>query len=109
MSNPVQGIKKKLDPQDNKLQVSNKKNPKEFIFIAKIFLKKFQNIELHALGEATKNGVRVAENLQRQGLVQITKINSHTAVIEGRKRVKLIISLAVTAEGTKRIDQELSI
>ena len=33
------------------------------MFIAKIFLKKFNNVELHALGEASKLSVRVAENL----------------------------------------------
>lgn len=55
--------KQKLDPKDNHLQISTKKSARAFIFIAKIFLKKFGNVELHALGEATKIGVRVAENL----------------------------------------------
>lgn len=56
----------KLDPTDNKLQISNQKEARTYVFIAKIFLKKFGNLELHALGEATKTSVRVAENLQRQ-------------------------------------------
>ncbi|CAD8150833.1 unnamed protein product (macronuclear) [Paramecium tetraurelia] len=101
------GQKQKLDPTDNKLHISSKKNARDFIFISKIFLKKFQNVELHALGEATKISVRVAENLQRQGLVTITKINSITADIEGRKRVKLVVSLQLTQDGKARIDQEL--
>ncbi|CAD8152551.1 unnamed protein product [Paramecium pentaurelia] len=99
--------KQKLDPTDNQLHVSSKKTAKEFIFIAKIFLKKFNNVELHALGEATKISVRVAENLQRQGLITISKINSFTADIEGRKRVKLVIILQLTQDGKARINQEL--
>ena len=57
--------KKRLDPTDNKLQLSSRQNPKTCVFLAKIFLKKFNNVELHALGESTKLAVRVAENLQR--------------------------------------------
>lgn len=43
------------------------------------------------------------------GLVTITKINSFTADLEGRKRVKLVVSLELTADGRKRIDQELNV
>ncbi|CAD8153198.1 unnamed protein product [Paramecium octaurelia] len=99
--------KQKLDPTDNQLHVSSKKSAKEFIFIAKIFLKKFNSVELHALGEATKISVRVAEILQRQGLITISKINSFTTDIDGRKRVKLVIILQLTQGGKVRIDQEL--
>jgi len=35
--------------------------------LAKIFLNKFETVELHALGEATTTAVRVAENLTRSG------------------------------------------
>ncbi|CAD8057095.1 unnamed protein product [Paramecium primaurelia] len=99
--------KQRLDPTDNQLHVSSKKSAKEFVFITKIFLKKFNQVELHALGEATKISVRVAENLQRQGLITITKINSFTADIEGRKRVKLVITVQLTQDGKARINQEL--
>lgn len=42
--------KKKLDPKDNKLQISAGRNLNFFTFISKIFLKKFEEVELHALG-----------------------------------------------------------
>lgn len=56
-------VRPKLDPQDNKLQISNRRNARTFMFISKIFLKKFGTVEIHGLGEATKTAVRVAENL----------------------------------------------
>lgn len=65
----TQKPKGKLDPSDNRLQISNNKDARSFVFIAKIFLKKFGTVELHALGEATKTAVRVAENLERQGIL----------------------------------------
>ncbi|CAD8185006.1 unnamed protein product [Paramecium octaurelia] len=100
--------KQKLDPQDNNLQILTRKSLKAQVFIAKIFLKKFGNVELHALGEASKNGVRVADTLQKQGIATITKINSFTLENDERKKVKLIVTLALTPEGKKRVDQELN-
>ena len=35
------------------------------MFVAKIYLKERQKVELHAMGEATSNAVRVAESLVR--------------------------------------------
>ena len=105
-----------MNPTDNKLQLSNRKDARSFVFITKIFLKKFGNVELHALGEATKTAVRVAENLQRSGImypkyhlgiVTITKVNSFTHSIEGRKRVKLVVTLELTAEGKKRVEADI--
>lgn len=55
--------KKIIDPQDNKLQLSNKRQPRTYITVAKVFLKKFGTVELNALGEATQMAVRIAENL----------------------------------------------
>ena len=44
--------KKLLKPQNNKLQISNKRDSKHFIFLSKIFLDTFETIELHALSDA---------------------------------------------------------
>jgi hypothetical protein len=44
---------------------------------------------------------------QHLDLVTITKINSFTLSIEGRKRVKLVVNLELTADGRKRIEQEI--
>ncbi len=89
-----------LVPEDNKLQVSNKKDVNFFVFLAKIFLKQFAEIELHALGEAISSSVRVAENLERFGFVKIEKIDLFTHKFEEEKgservgkKVKMIIKL----------------
>ncbi len=44
--------KKLLKPDNNKLQISTKKDARHFIFLSKIFLDTFETIELHALSEA---------------------------------------------------------
>ncbi|CAD8109022.1 unnamed protein product [Paramecium sonneborni] len=103
-----QAQKQKLDPQDNQLQVLIRKSFKAQVFIAKIFLKKFGDVELHALGEASKNSVKMADFLQRQGIVTISKINSFTLQNNEKKQVKFIVQLTLTAEGKKRLDQELN-
>ncbi|CAD8188439.1 unnamed protein product [Paramecium pentaurelia] len=99
--------KQTLDPQDNHLQVSIQKSLKAQVFVAKIFLKKFGNVELHSLGDASKNSVKVADTLQRQCIATITKINSFTLDINEGKKVKFIVSLTLTQEGKRRLDQEL--
>lgn len=47
------------------LQLRAITQPRTSVFIAKIYLKKFDNIELHALGDAITKAVRVADTLQR--------------------------------------------
>jgi hypothetical protein len=37
--------------------------PRTSLFIAKIYLKKFEEVEVHALGEAIAGAVRCAETL----------------------------------------------
>ena len=102
----------KLDPQTNVLQISNKREVRFFIFLAKIYLKKFDEIELHALGDAISLSVRVAENLSRFGYVTITKINQFTFTgdqneqketkgehqRENRKKIKLIVTVKKTPD-----------
>jgi hypothetical protein len=86
------------------------------MFLSKIFLNKFADVELHALGEATKVAVRVCENLTRYGYTTISKINTFTyepgkednskADTRGNdrggerkgKRVKMIIKLLRTKD-----------
>ena len=63
-SNQVQD-KKLLDPESNLISISNQKPAKFFIYIAKIFLKKFEVVELSSLGGAAEVAVQVAENLSR--------------------------------------------
>jgi len=51
--------------------------------------------------------VRVYNQSDSEELVEITKINSFTHSIEGRKRVKLVVTLVVTPEGKKKIEEEI--
>ena len=90
----------KLDPADNKLQISNKRESRFFTFLAKIYLKKFETIELHALGNAISLSVRVAETLERFKYAEITKIQQFTYFGEEGKeenersrKVKMVVSL----------------
>jgi DNA-binding protein len=91
--------KKKLVPQDNKLQISAKKNVNFFVFISKIFLKHFEEIELHALGMAISKCVILAEKIERFGLGKMTSIRTFEFQTERRegdrrppmKKVKMII------------------
>ena len=48
------------------------------MFLAKIFLKTFEDVEIHGLGQATGMCTRLAETLQRQGIATISKIETHT-------------------------------
>lgn len=59
------GEKELLDPENNQINVSAKQVPKFYIFLAKIILKKFGNLELRSLGKAAETCVRVAESLER--------------------------------------------
>eukprot|EP01016_Furgasonia_blochmanni_P027472 TRINITY_DN2896_c0_g4_i7.p1 TRINITY_DN2896_c0_g4~~TRINITY_DN2896_c0_g4_i7.p1 ORF type:complete len:169 (-),score=59.98 TRINITY_DN2896_c0_g4_i7:208-714(-) len=107
--------KKLLKPTTNTIQVSSKRDVKFYIFLSKIFLKEFPDVELHALGEAISLSVRVAEQLERHGYVKITKIDTFTFDPEkdrqpaqpGRdglrrgKRVKMVIRVAKTPEFDK--------
>ncbi len=52
---PKEKPRKKLVPKDNRLQVGTKRGPGHYVFISKIFFIKFEEIELHAIGEATSN------------------------------------------------------
>lgn len=57
--------KELLDPENNTINVSAKQVPKFYIFLSKIILKKFGNLELRSLGKAAEICVRVAESLER--------------------------------------------
>jgi DNA-binding protein len=39
-----------------------------------VYLKKFEEVELHALGEAINSAVNVAENMQRNGFSNIVSV-----------------------------------
>eukprot|EP01017_Pseudomicrothorax_dubius_P000530 TRINITY_DN0_c2052_g1_i2.p1 TRINITY_DN0_c2052_g1~~TRINITY_DN0_c2052_g1_i2.p1 ORF type:complete len:118 (-),score=21.01 TRINITY_DN0_c2052_g1_i2:87-440(-) len=94
--------KKVLDPQSNTINISTRKDTRFFMYLSKLFLRKFETIELHALGEAISISSRVSESLSRYGYANMSRINLQTITTqqkEGgrndkqgqRKKVKLTI------------------
>ena len=68
--------KKLLDPEQPIVNISLRKKPNTYIFISKLVLKKFGQLELHSLGNAHQTTVFVAEALVRRNLAKIIKIES---------------------------------
>jgi hypothetical protein len=71
---------------NNIIHISSKKRISSFVFLAKIFMIKFEEIELHALGQAIQICARVAESLKRFELATIEKINTETYYPENEER-----------------------
>lgn len=85
-----------MDPEVNILNVSTKKPTREFLFLAKIFLKKFPTIEVQGLGEAITSAVQLAAQLERFELASIENIEQKTFesdMGQHRKKVKMIIRM----------------
>ena len=57
--------KKLINPEVNKLQISIHRDVRSFVFLSKIYMKKFEEIELHALGDAISTAVRVSDQLAK--------------------------------------------
>ena len=71
-------------PNDNQLRISKRKNVGKWVFLSKIYLKHFKEIELHALGDAINIAVRTAESLKRKGLCAFLKVETRTVELERR-------------------------
>ncbi|KAM3135824.1 hypothetical protein pb186bvf_012077 [Paramecium bursaria] len=99
--------KKKIDPTEKTLQLRSRANARNMVFIAKIHLRKFDEVELQGLGDAISVAVRVAETLQRQGLATIERVQTFTQQIDQARKAKIIVALKVTPEGKKRIHEEI--
>jgi len=95
---------KQIKPDSNKIQISGKRDTGFYVFLSKLFLMDFENIELHALGDAIAIGVKVGELLCRYRYTDIARIETTTIVptaeekqndqgIRRGKKAKLIIKL----------------
>merc|ERR1711979_95177 len=97
--------KKLLDPDTNEVNISTRRDARFYIFLAKIILKKFNDIELKALGQAADICVRVAENLERYKYAKIQRICSETIDLEDsdrkRKGARFIVKLVKSEEFDK--------
>jgi len=100
---------KKLKPTSNEIQISSKRDPGFYIFLSKLFLMDFNDIELHALGDAIGIAVKVGELLCRSGYTTMGQIQTTTIAPEegntegGRgirrgKKAKLIVKLTKSSQ-----------
>ena len=99
--------KKLLDPQDPKINVSNKRDAKSYYTISKLILRKFGHLELQSLGSAADNIVRMAEFLERNKLAVIEKISSSLAEVSDSKSqsgTRSEIAFAVKLVKSKEFD-----
>ncbi len=113
--------RKKLVPEDNKLQISARKSLNHFTFLSKIFFKNFEEIELHALGEAISVCARLGERLQRFELGTLTSIRTFSFLpepregdeqrtrndgtpFEPRKKVKMVIKVKRSSKFFELVD-----
>merc|ERR1711941_200572 len=89
--------KKLLDPENKEVNISTRRDSRFYIFLSKIILKKFGDIELKALGQAADICVRVAENLERYQYAKIKRIYSETIDLEDtdrkRKGARFVVRL----------------
>jgi len=94
---------KQITPSSNKIQISSKRDTGFYVFLSKLFLMDFPEIELHALGDAIAIGVKVGELLCRYGYTTIARVETTTIVptedekqekgFRRGKKAKLIIRL----------------
>merc|ERR1712066_473503 len=99
------------DPDSKEVNISNRRDAKFYIFLSKVVLKKFGELELKALGQAADICVRVSENLERFGYAKIKRIFSETVDLDDndrkRKGARFVVRLEKTAEFDK-LTQNLS-
>merc|ERR1711881_38573 len=97
--------KKLLDPENKEVNISTRRDARFYIFLSKIILKKFGEIELKALGQAADICVRVAENLERYKYAKIQRIFSESIDLEDtdrkRKGARFIVKLEKSEEFDK--------
>jgi hypothetical protein len=97
--------KKLFEPETNELNISRSRKPNFYIFLSKIIMKKFGNIELRALGQAADVCVTVADTLQRHNYANITKIYSQTIELEDDDRKRKGARLVVRLEKSDQFDK----
>ena len=98
---------KQIKPTSNKIQISSKRDSGFYVFLSKLFLMDFPDIELHALGDAISICVKVGELLCRYGYTDIARVETTTITPEDEehgndnrrgKKAKLIVKLKKSAK-----------
>merc|ERR1712039_85931 len=97
--------KKLLDPENKEVNISTRRDARFYIFLSKIILKKFGEIELKALGQAADICVRVAENLERYKYATVQRIYSETIDLEDQDRKRKGARFVVKLEKSSEFDK----
>merc|ERR1740115_162474 len=79
-------VRKPIIPTTNVLNISSKKNARFWMFLCKLYLKQFEEVELHSFGDGISICVRIAENIKRFGYADITKIETQTKNVEVKNK-----------------------
>lgn len=67
----------------NIIRISTNRNTRFWIFLAKIYLKRYGEVEMQAFGDSISSCVRVCENLERFGYSKFSLINTVTVALVG--------------------------
>ena len=95
---------RRIDPKTNQLNVSQARTPGFYVFIAKLFLDKFETVELHSMGFAMNVAIKAADILERYGYVKPKKITTKMSEETEAPRPKLVIELQRTANFKKLME-----
>ena len=52
-------------PKTNRIQIASSKPANFYVFISKLYMREFETVEIHALGNAISTAVLTCENLVR--------------------------------------------
>ena len=69
-------------PVNNQIRVSRGGTINKYIYLVKVYLKMFEEVELHALGDAIQLAVRTSDTLNRKKICEIVKLDSLTVDLE---------------------------
>ena len=70
------------EPESKEINISSKKEPKSYKLISKLILRKFGELELRSLGNASESVVQLAESLVRNNFAVYERIESSVAELE---------------------------
>lgn len=73
---------KELKIDSNQINVSNRKNQSFYVYLCKKTLEQFDDLVLHALGNATTISVIAAESLVKNGYADYVSLNTTTIEVE---------------------------
>ena len=77
---------KEIKIDSNQINVSNRKNQSFYVYLCKKTLEQYEELVLHALGNATTISVIAAESLVKNGYAEYVKLDTITIEVEEQRR-----------------------